>query len=389
MAVKRDYYEVLGVERAAAISEIKTAYRRRAKELHPDVNKAPDAETQFKELNEAYSILSDEEKRRVYDQVGHAAFTQGGGGSGGEGFGFNAGGGFGDIFDLFFGAGRDMRNPPGPERGADLRVDVEVSLEEAAQGVEREIQVHRMESCTGCEGTGAQPGTVAEVCPTCRGLGQVRSTQTTLLGSFRTITTCYKCQGSGQLVKNPCTKCNGAGRERKHSRVTVHVPAGSDNGLRVRHSGQGEAGPFGGTAGDLYVYVHVKEHPIFQRRGRDLVCEVQVSFARAALGGSVEVPTLEGKEKFTIRAGTQPGDVFRLPGRGMPDLHRNQIRGDLMVIVKVTTPTNLNDRQRKALEEFAAANGEDLGQGGGDKHHEGGGLFDWVRNIFSGKQDEE
>jgi len=378
LAQKRDFYEVLGLRAGAAATEIKAAYRRLARKYHPDVNSGDHAaEERFKEVNEAYEVLSDPDRRERYDRFGHAGVN------GNADVGFGAGMGPMDLFDLVFGSGRGGR-ARGPERGADLRVDIELTLEECATGVERTIPVTRYETCSRCSGSGARPDSAPETCGACRGSGQVRATQNTFLGSFSTVATCSRCGGRGRVVRNPCVQCHGAGVEQKRAAVRVKVPAGVDDGQRLVLRREGEAGPEGGPAGDLYVFIHARSHPTFERHGLDLVCEVRCSMVRAALGGEIEVPTLEGQQRLLIGAGTQPGDMFRVRGFGMPEPNSNR-RGDLLVVVRVETPSRLNDRQRKALEEFARASGETPEGHDGD----GGGLIEWVRNIFGARSHQD
>jgi molecular chaperone DnaJ len=381
LAVKRDYYEVMGLGSSASADEIKSAYRRLARQHHPDVNQGDSAaETRFKEINEAYEVLSNPEKRQRYDRYGHEGVN---GGPGGVDFGFGGGFGVGDIFDMFFGGSATREaGPRGSrvQRGADLRYDLEISLEEAAFGAEKTIEIAKLETCTTCKGSGGKEGAKPETCTTCRGQGQVRSTQQTFLGSFSTVTTCPRCRGEGQIISDPCPRCHGDGRERKSKTLQVKIPAGVDTGARIRFTGEGEAGPHGGPGGDLYVVTIVRPHPVFERHGLDIACEITISFAKAALGGKVEVPTLKGKEELFLPEGTQPGDVFRLPGKGMPEVGRST-RGDQHVVVRVVTPTRLNDRQRRALQEFAAASGEEVGETGD------GSLFEKIRNIFHGRKE--
>jgi molecular chaperone DnaJ len=331
----------------------------------------------FKEINEAYEVLSNPEKRQRYDQFGHAGLN-GAAGAGGFDFG---GFGVGDIFDMFFGGATRDAGPRGSrlEPGADLRYDLEITLEEAAFGAERSIEITKLETCTVCKGSGGKESSRPETCPTCRGQGQVRSTQQTFLGSFSTVTTCPRCRGEGQVIKDPCPRCHGDGRERKSKTLEVKIPAGVDTGARIRFTGEGEAGPRGGPSGNLYVVTRVRPHPVFERQGQDIACEVTISIARAALGGKVEVPTLSGKELIYLPEGTQPGDVFRLAGKGVPEVGRT-VRGDQHVVVRVATPTRLNERQRKALHEFAAASGEEVGETGD------GSFFEKIRNIFHKKE---
>jgi molecular chaperone DnaJ len=375
LAVKRDFYEVLGLSTTASDDEIKSAYRRLARQHHPDVNQGDSAaEARFKEINEAYEVLSNQEKRQRYDQFGHAGVN---GQPGTSDFGFG-GFGVGDIFDMFFGASREAgARGTHVQRGADLRYDLEITLEEAAFGAERGVEITKLETCTTCQGSGGKEGSRPETCTTCRGQGQVRQTQQTL-GSFSTVTTCPRCRGEGQTIKDPCPRCSGDGRERKSKSLHVKIPAGVDTGNRIRFTGEGEAGPNGGPAGDLYVVTVVRPHAVFEREGRDVACEINISFAMAALGGKVKVPTLDGEQEVHLPEGTQPGDVFRLAGKGVPEVGRSG-RGDQHVVVRVVTPTRLNDRQRRALQEFAAASGEEVGEASD------GSLFEKIRNIFSKK----
>jgi molecular chaperone DnaJ len=362
MTTKRDYYEILSVERTASGDEIKRAYRKLAVKFHPDKNpNDPHAEEKFKELGEAYDVLMDEQKRAAYDRYGHAAFAQGGRGAGG-GFHdpfdifrevFSGAGGAGGIFESFFGGGSGME-ADGSQRGSDLRYDMQISLEEAAFGVEKEIEVRKLGTCDKCEGTGASPGSRAVTCPTCRGRGQVVSSR----GFFQVSQTCPQCRGLGEVIEKPCPVCNGEGRAEKTSRIKIKVPAGIAHGSRLRSSRNGEAGVRGGEQGDLYIVIHVKEHPVFQREDDNLFCEVPISFATAALGGEVPVPTLEGKASLRVPAGTQSGQSFRLRGKGVVHVNSRE-RGDLYAKLLVEVPSHLNSEQRQKLEEFAAVCGED------------------------------
>jgi molecular chaperone DnaJ len=357
---KRDYYEVLGVGRNASEEEVKRAYRKLAVKFHPDKNPDdPHAEEKFKELGEAYDVLMDPEKRAAFDRYGHAAFAPGGVGFGGfhdpfdifrEVFG---GGGFGGgIFETFFGG-------VGPRaedrhRGSDLRYDMEITLEEAAFGVEKEIELEKLDSCDKCDGAGAEPGSRAVTCPTCHGRGQVISSR----GFFQISQTCPRCRGAGEVIEKPCRQCRGEGRVEKISRIKLKIPAGIGEGSRLRSSRNGEAGIRGGPPGDLYVVIHIKEHKIFQREGDDLYCEVPIPFSVAALGGEVDIPTLEGKAYLKVPAGTQSGQLFQLRGKGIPNIDGRD-RGDLLARLIVEVPSRLNAEQRRKLEEFAALCGDE------------------------------
>jgi molecular chaperone DnaJ len=351
---KRDYYEVLGVNRDAAEDDIKKAYRRLAMKYHPDRNPDnPKAEEQFKEAKEAYEILTDANKRAAYDQFGHAGVDPSVGGAGGAGFGGFADA-FGDIFGDIFGGGRGRSNV---YRGADLRYNLEIALEEAARGTETKIRIPTMQACETCHGSGAKPGTQPTSCTTCGGHGQVRMQQ----GFFSIQQTCPKCHGSGSIVQSPCPKCQGAGRIKQHKTLSVKIPAGVDEGDRIRLSGEGEAGVNGGPPGDLYVVVHLKPHSVFQRDHNDLHCEMPVSITTAALGGEIEIPTLDGYAKIKIPAETQTGKVFRLRGKGIKGV-RSSTTGDLMCHVVVETPVNLTSRQRELLMELESINAKDSGR---------------------------
>jgi molecular chaperone DnaJ len=342
---KRDYYEVLGINRDATDDDLKKAYRRLAMKWHPDRNPDnPKAEDHFKEAKEAYEVLSDAQKRAAYDQFGHAGVDTGAGGAG-PGFG----GGFGDIFsDIFgeiFGGARAGRSTV--FRGADLRYNLEITLEQAAHGFETKIRIPTMAACDVCSGTGARPGTQPQACPTCRGAGQVRVSQ----GPFSIAQTCPRCHGSGSVIPNPCSQCSGTGRVKLQKTLSVKVPAGVDEGDRIRLSGEGEPGVNGGPAGDLYVQVHIKPHPVFQRDHDDLHCEMPVSFVTAALGGEIVIPTLDGSAKIRIPSETQSGKTFRLRGKGIKGV-RSHAPGDLFCHVVVETPVSLTERQRQLLREF-------------------------------------
>jgi molecular chaperone DnaJ len=357
---KRDYYEVLTVSRTATEEEIKRAYRKLAVKFHPDKNPDdPHAEEKFKELGEAYDVLMDGDKRAAYDRFGHAAFSQGIGRGGGfhdpfdifrEVFG---GGGGGGIFETFFGGGATT-DREGRQRGSDLRYDMQITLEEAAFGVDKEIEVRKLDTCAKCNGAGAEPGSRTINCPACGGRGQVISSR----GFFQVSQTCPRCRGVGQIIEKPCRACEGEGRAENTSRIKLKIPAGIADGSRLRSSGNGEAGIRGGAPGDLYVVIHIKEHPIFQREDDNLYCEVPVSFSLAALGGEIPVPTLEGKANLKVPAGTQSGQVFKLRGKGVANVNARD-RGDLFARLLVEVPTRLNHEQRQKLEEFAALCGEE------------------------------
>ena len=363
---KRDYYEVLGVSKTASQDDIKKAFRKLALKYHPDRNKGnEEAMQKFKEANEAYSVLSDDTKRAQYDQLGPDAFEQaqaGGAGAGGFG-GFGGAGGFGgfggsgmeDIFDMFFGGqGRGGRSSnAGPQRGADLRFDLEITFEEAAFGVEKEIALNRSETCDHCNGSGAEPGSKVETCPECHGSGYVRYTQNTMFGQMVNERPCSKCHGEGKIVSNPCKECRGSGVIKRVKKLKVKIPAGVDNGSRLRVSGEGEAGVKGGPHGDLYVYLYVKPHKYFERDGTTVLCEVPINIVQATLGDEIKVPTLDGQVTMKIPEGTQPGKVLRIRGKGIPSLRNKNNRGDQLVRIKVVVPTKLNDKQKDALRNFA------------------------------------
>ncbi len=354
MADKRDYYEVLGVQKGAGPDEIKKAYRKLAKQYHPDLNPDnPEAEQKFKEAGEAYEVLSDPDKKQRYDQFGHAGVDPNFGAGGGFGGGYSGGFDFGDIFEGFFGGGfgggRSRRQ--GPKPGSDMETTINISFKEAAFGCEKEIHLYRTEFCPDCDGSGAKPGTDVVTCSVCGGSGQVRSTQRTILGNMSTVTTCTACGGKGKMVKDPCSKCAGKGKVRKSRTIKVNIPAGIDHGQSISLSGQGNVGDKGAPAGNLYVTVSVAPHEIFKRNNYDIMSEVPITFVQAALGAELEVPTLDGKVKYTIPEGTQTGTVFRLKGKGIPMLRRNG-RGDQYVKVIVETPTHLSAKQKDLLRQF-------------------------------------
>jgi molecular chaperone DnaJ len=361
-ATKRDYYEVLGVEHNVSEQEIKRAYRKLAVKFHPDKNPDdPHAEEKFKELGEAYDVLIDSDKRAAYDRFGHAAFAPGGAGFGGGGFHdpfdifrevFGSGGIGGGIFETFFGgAGARAQDR---QRGSDLRYDMEIRLEEAAFGVEKEIEIAKLETCDKCQGSGAEPGSRSITCPVCSGRGQVISSR----GFFQVSQTCPRCRGAGQIIEKPCRQCHGEGRVEKLSRIKLKIPAGISEGARLRSSRNGEAGIRGGSQGDLYVVIHIKEHKIFQRDDDNLYCEVPIPFSIAALGGQVDVPTLEGKAHLKVPPGTQSGQMFKVRGKGIINVNGRD-RGDLLARLIVEVPSRLNAEQRRKLDEFAALCGEE------------------------------
>jgi len=368
---KRDYYEVLGVDRASSAQDIKKAFRQLARQYHPDANPgAPNTEARFKEINEAYEVLGDEEKRARYDQFGHAAFSPGAGGPGpgygtGPGYGgFEEGGsspfgGIEDLLSMFFGQGarRAAGGRAGPTRGADLRYDLTIAFEEAAFGVRKEIQVPRVEQCVLCNGTGARPGTRPATCLACGGTGEVQSVQGTPFGRFVSVRTCERCRGTGKVAQSPCPDCGGSGHVKRHRRIAVDIPAGVDDGSRVRLPGEGGAGGPGGAAGDLYVIVRVRPHRLFVRHGQDVYSRMGISLYQAALGASIDVETLDGAVKLRVPPGTQTGTRFRMRGRGIPRLRAGG-RGDHHVEVQLRTPTNLNAEERRLLRELARLRGE-------------------------------
>jgi molecular chaperone DnaJ len=370
MATKSDYYGLLGVSRTATEEELKKAYRKSAMRYHPDRNPGDKAaEEKFKELSEAYQVLSDPEKRARYDQYGHAAFEHGAGGfSGGFDFSGSFEDIFGDIFGDILGGGRGGRRRA--RRGEDLSYAMEVSFEEAAFGAEKTISIPRTATCETCGGSGAKAGTAPKTCSRCRGSGQVRFQQ----GFFTVARTCDQCHGQGSVITDPCDTCRGSGATRKTATIQVKIPAGVDTGARLKLRGEGEAGPAGGVPGDLYILIQVREHPLFKRQDNMVICDIPISFAHAALGTEIEVPTLEGKIKLKVPPGTQSGNAFRLRGKGVPDLHGGG-RGDQLVRVMVETPRKLTPRQKELLEEFARIDGADV-------HPMSKGFFEKVKELF-------
>ncbi len=368
---KRDYYEVLGVHRGASEEEIKKAFRKLAMKYHPDRNPGrPDVEEKFKEVKEAYDVLSDPQKRAAYDQYGHAGVDPSMAGAGAAGAGFrDFADAFSDIFGDIFGTGRTSRAHA--YRGADLRYNLEITLEEAARGTETKIRIPVMAQCDHCHGTGARPGTQPVTCPTCGGYGQVRMQQ----GFFSIQQTCPRCHGSGRIITEPCSNCHGEGRVKQHKTLSVRIPAGVDEGDRIRLSGEGEAGINGGPPGDLYVMIHLKPHPVFTRDHDDLHCEMPISFATAALGGEIQIPTLDGHAIIRIPPETQTGKVFRLRGKGIKGV-RSQHPGDLLCHVVVETPVNLTERQKELLREFERCCQE------GKHHPRAKSFMDKVKEFF-------
>ena len=349
MTDRRDYYDVLGVERSATQKQIKKAYREMARQYHPDVSDVSDAEVRFKEINEAYEVLSDTDKRATYDQFGHAGLNN----NGGRGFG---GFGFSDPFEIFeevFGQGFGFRTSSrrGPRRGADLRYNLDLTFEEAIFGCEKEISLSRYEACPTCQGSGAEPGTSTTRCSKCNGTGQVRQVQRSILGSFVNVTTCPTCQGTGKTIPHPCGQCKGERRIYASHKLAVNVPPGVGQGTQIRLAGEGEMGKGGGPPGNLYVVLDVKSHPIFQRRDDDILIEMQINVAQATLGADVKVPTLEGEEEISIPPGTQSGTVLRLRDKGVPHLRRNG-RGNQLVLVRVAVPDKLTNEQRQLFQEL-------------------------------------
>lgn len=353
---KRDYYEVLGVEKGAPKEDIKKAYRKLARKYHPDVNKEADAADKFKEAKEAYEVLSNDQKRAQYDQFGHAgAQGQGFGGFGGGAQDF---GGFGDIFDMFFGGGGRTRDPNAPQQGADLQYTLVLDFEEAIFGKETDIFIPREESCNTCSGSGAKPGTSTETCSHCTGTGQLNQEQNTPFGRVVNRRVCHYCSGTGKIIPEKCRTCGGTGTVRKNKKIHINIPAGIDEGQQIRVAGKGEAGKNGGPAGDLFVVIQINPHEFFEREGDHIFCELPLNVAQAALGDEIEVPTVHGKVKLKIPAGTQTGKTFRLRGKGAPNV-RGRGQGDQHIRVKVMTPVNLTERQKDLLREFNEIGGND------------------------------
>ena len=363
----QDYYSVLGVARSASDEEIRRAFRRKAMEFHPDRNKNPDAEERFKEINEAYQVLSDSKKRTQYDRFGKAGVNGGAQGAGNPFDGFEGFGGFGDIFDSFFGGasanvGRQAR------RGADLQQQVTLSFEESIFGTDREIDIDRLEQCSNCSGAGNEPGTSVDTCPGCRGSGQVRRSQRSVFGQFTQVAPCNSCRGRGSIISTPCNKCRGAGRERRKRKIEVKIPGGIDSGMQVRLNGEGDVGIDGGGSGNLYVAVNVQEHNLFQRDGTDIIFTLPLNVAEASLGVEKTIPTVDGyEEDLKLPQGTQPGAEFRIRNRGVPHLHSNR-RGDMRIYVDVRVPSSLDSHQRELMEELASSfNGDRPSKGRSSK----------------------
>lgn len=374
---KRDYYEVLGVPKTASKEEIRKAYRKLSKQYHPDLNKEEGAEEKFKEVTEAFEVLSDENKRASYDQYGHADPNQGFGGGGFSGFGGGDGFGFEDIFSSFFGGGGSRRRDPNaPRKGDDLQYTMTVDFMEAAFGKETEIEIPREEVCETCHGSGAKKGTTPKTCTNCGGTGQISVTQNTPLGQMVNRKVCNVCGGTGKIIPEKCETCHGSGRVTKRKKIKVTIPAGVDDGQQLRVAGQGEAGINGGPAGDLYIVFRVRPHDKFIREADDIILEVNLTFPQAALGDEIEVPTIHGHVKLKIPAGTQTGTTFRLRGKGIQNVHGHGI-GDQHVIVKLVTPKKLTEKQKELLREFASIDGDSPGEYSSS-------LFDKIKRSFKG-----
>ena len=375
---KRDFYEVLGVGKGSSDADIKKAYRKLAKQYHPDVNQDDKtAEAKFKEANEAYEILSDPQKKARYDQYGHAGVDPNGFGGAGAGFGDFDFGGIGDIFESFFGGsgfGRSSKSRSGPQKGADLKYSMEISFEEAAFGLEKDITINRHESCGTCGGSGVKAGSSPTTCSQCNGTGQVQYKQSTPFGQFVNVKTCDTCRGEGKIISNPCPACSGKGRVRKTVKIKLNIPAGIDDGQTMSLRGEGDPGSKGGSGGDLFVTINVKPHALFKRQGNDVVCEMPITFVQAALGAELEVPTLDGKVKYSMSEGTQTGSIFRLKGKGIPYLRGNG-RGDQYIKVEIDVPKKLNDKQKAILREFADISGNDV-------HEQQKGFFDKMKDVL-------
>lgn len=376
VADKRDYYEVLGISKGASDDEIKKAYRKMAKKYHPDANpNNKEAEQKFKEVNEAYGVLSDAQKKAQYDQFGHAAFDQtaGGGGGGFYGGGFD----MGDIFDMFgFGGGFGGSRRNGPVRGSDVNVQVSVSFADAVFGTTKEISINMLDECDVCHGTGAKAGTHAETCKRCNGTGQERITKQSMFGMVQTVQTCSACGGTGKTIKDPCNSCHGRGKVRKEKKFEINIPKGIDTGQTIRLSGKGEPGERGGSNGDLLVTAFVQPDPYFTRKGMDVYCDVPISFVQAALGDEVTIRTLEGEQKITVKPGTQPETVIKLKGIGICNIRNNRVKGDQFITLKVKIPTSLTEHQKDLLRSF------DGGDGSGTDSPKKKGFWDKMKETF-------
>ncbi len=346
--VSQDYYEVVGVSNNASKDEIKSAFRKKARQLHPDVNKAPDAESKFKELGQAYETLMDDDKRAMYDRYGEEGLKNAGYSQGP----FDAG--FGDLSEIlssFFGAGmgggHSRQDPNAPRRGSDLRLDLEITFEEAVFGVEKDVDIQHLENCNKCNSSGVEPGTKPTTCPTCGGSGQVQQTTQTILGHFTQVTTCYQCQGKGRIISTPCKECHGEGRKEVSKSINIKIPAGVDNGNKLRVSSEGDSGLNGGPSGDLYVVLFVKEHALFKREGLNVYIDQDITFAQSAIGETIDIDTVDGKKQVKIQAGTQSGAVITLRGAGVPQLNSPSRRGNQYIKIQVVTPTHLNEEEKK------------------------------------------
>ena len=379
MADKRDYYEVLGVQKGASDDEIKKAYRKKAKQYHPDLNPGDAAaEANFKEVNEAYEVLSDSQKKARYDQYGHAGvdpnFGAGGPGGGAYGGYGNVDFDFGDIFSSFFGGGGHRANPNAPRQGSDVAASVVISFEESAKGCKKQVEVTLVENCADCAGSGAAKGTTAKTCPDCGGSGQVRRQQRTPFGVMQTQAACSRCRGTGRVIDNPCRTCSGSGRVTARRTVGINVPAGIDDGQTIIIRGKGNVGQNGGPSGDLHVRIAVRPHPLFERRGNDILCDLPLTFVQAALGAELQVPTLDGRIPYTVKEGTQPGEQLRIKGKGFPDVHGRR-DGDLIFRVTIEVPKNLNHEQKDLLKQFDGSTSD-------KNYQKRKTFFDKIKNAF-------
>lgn len=374
MSAKRDYYEILDVDKGASDVDIKKAYRKLAKQYHPDVNSGDHtAENKFKEISQAYEVLSDSKKRANYDRFGHAAT----GAEGFGGFGDFDFGGIGDIFETFFGGsgfGRSTRSRSGHQKGADLNYTVEITFDEAAFGVEKQISIIRMENCAACSGIGSKPGVSPSTCKHCNGTGQIQHKQNTPFGQFVNVKTCDVCRGEGKVITDPCDTCRGKGKTRRNTKIKINIPSGIDDGQTISLRGEGEPGSKGGHPGTLYINIRVKPHPLFQRQGNDVICEIPITFVQGALGAELEVPTLDGKIRHTIPEGSQTGTVFRLRGKGIPFLRGNG-RGDQYVKINIEVPRKLDEKQKAILRQFAEVSGDEF-------HEQRKGFFDKMKEAL-------